>query len=125
MPAAVYVGDGDMAVREVPVPMPGPGEALVEVSHCGICGTDLHMVLERRARSDSILGHEWSGTLAALGAASGDQAADLKLGARVVADATPGCGECRACLRGRPSVCLRRPPAGFAGFTGAFTQYDW
>ena len=35
MPAAVYLGDGDMAVREVPVPVPGPGEALVEVSHCG------------------------------------------------------------------------------------------
>ncbi len=38
MPAVVYVGDGRLAVEEVPVPEPGPGELLVEVSACGICG---------------------------------------------------------------------------------------
>lgn len=119
MPAAVYVGDGDMAVRDVPVPELGPGEALVEVSHCGICGTDLHLVLERYARPDSVLGHEWSGTVAALG----EGVDGWELGARVVCDTTPGCGECRACRRGRPAVCLRREPTDFFGFQGAFTRY--
>ena len=124
MPAAVYLGNGDMAVRSVPVPVPGPGEALVEVSHCGICGTDLHLVLEQYARPNTVLGHEWSGTLAALGDGVRDEGVDgWELGARVVADATPGCGECRACLRGRPAVCLRREPTDFLAFTGAFTQY--
>jgi len=50
MPAAVYVGDGRIAVEEVPCPEPGPGEVLVEIAECGICGSDLHMVLERYAK---------------------------------------------------------------------------
>src|SRR5262249_21125173 len=49
--------------------------------------------------------------------------AGWELGARVVCDTTPGCGECRACRRGRPAVCLRREPPDFFGFQGAFTRY--
>lgn len=119
MPAAVYVGDGAMTVRGVPVPVAGAGEALIEISHCGICGTDLHLVLEQYARSDSVLGHEWSGTIVALG--SGVEGWDV--GARVVCDTTPGCGECRACRRGRPAVCLHREEPDWFSYTGAFTRY--
>ena len=64
MPAAVYTGDGHLAVQEVALPAPRPGEALVEVSHCGICGTDLHLVLERyahRVRCSATNGPERSG----------------------------------------------------------------
>src|SRR5690349_1967119 len=67
MTAAVYVGDGAIEVQEVPVPELGARDALIEVSHCGICGTDLHLVLEKYARPGSVLGHEWSGTIAAVG----------------------------------------------------------
>ena len=49
------------------MPALGPGDALVAVSHCGICGTDIHLVLEGMGRPGSGLGHEWAGTLAALG----------------------------------------------------------
>src|SRR4051794_23516653 len=80
MPAAVYVGDGEMTVRELDLPTLGPTDALVEVSHCGICGTDLHLVLEKYARKDSVLGHEWAGTIAALG----DGVQGWEIGARVV-----------------------------------------
>ena len=51
MSAAVYVGDGRIEVEEVPRPEPGPGEVLVEIAECGICGSDLHMVLERYAKA--------------------------------------------------------------------------
>jgi 2-desacetyl-2-hydroxyethyl bacteriochlorophyllide A dehydrogenase len=119
MPAAVYVGDGAIEVRDLPVPQPAPGDVLVEVSHCGICGTDLHLVLERIARPGSVLGHEWAGTVVAAGADAGPWSA----GDRVVADATPGCGECRACRRGRPAVCLQREPPDFLSFRGAFSRY--
>jgi 2-desacetyl-2-hydroxyethyl bacteriochlorophyllide A dehydrogenase len=120
MPAAVYVGEGEIAVRGLDVPTPAADEVLVEVSHCGICGTDLHLVLERYARPDSVLGHEWAGTIAALG--SGVRG--WEAGARVVQNPTPGCGECRACLRGRSSVCLRRDPPDLLAFTsGAFCRY--
>ncbi len=120
MAAAVYVGDGKIEVQDLAVPQPGPGEVLVEVSHCGICGTDLHLVLEQYARPGSVLGHEWAGTVAACGPG----VHGWNVGDRVVAGPTPGCGECRACRSGRPSVCLRRPPPDLLDFSrGAFTRF--
>jgi (R,R)-butanediol dehydrogenase/meso-butanediol dehydrogenase/diacetyl reductase len=119
MPAAVYVGDGLLEVRAVDLPGVGPDDVLVEVSHCGVCGTDLHLVHEQIARPGSILGHEWSGTIAALGR----DVEGWSIGDRVVCGPTPGCGQCRACRRGRPSVCLRRPPVDHLAFRGAFARY--
>jgi len=111
MPAAVYVGDGRIEVQELPVPEPRDGEALVEISHCGICGTDLHLVLEQYAAPGAVLGHEWAGTVAGTGE-------------RVVAAPLPGCGRCRACRRGRPSVCRRRrAPEYLSVSRGAFSRY--
>jgi 2-desacetyl-2-hydroxyethyl bacteriochlorophyllide A dehydrogenase len=120
MPAAVYVGDGRIEVQQIDVPTLGPSDVLVEVSHCGICGTDLHLVLERYARPGSVLGHEWSGTVAALGPA----VEGWEIGARVVVNPAGGCGACRACRSGRPSVCLRREPPDLLDFArGAFSRY--
>ena len=122
MRAAVYVGEGAIEVQDLPVPALGPRDALVEVSHCGICGTDLHLVLERYARPGSVLGHEWAGTVVGVG--PDVDAGEWPVGARVVANPTPGCGECRACKRGRPSVCLRREPPDLLDFShGAFCRY--
>ena len=91
-----------------PRPDLGPDEALVEVSHCGICGTDLHLVLERFARPGSVLGHEWSGTIAALGA-------DVRrLGDRRAGRARPDAGlrQCaaRAAAAGRRCACAASRP---------------
>ena len=118
MPAAVYVGDGKIVVEEVPCPEPAPGEVLVEIAECGICGSDLHMVLERYAKPGAILGHEWSGIVASAPSGSGWSAGD-----RVVDNPPPGCGVCRPCRRGRPAVCLNRAPANFLGHRGAFCRY--
>ncbi len=118
MPAAVYVGDGRIEVEEVPRPEPGPGEVLVEIAECGICGSDLHMALEKYAKPGAILGHEWSGIVAAAPSDSGWSPGD-----RVVGNQGPGCGVCRPCRRGRPSVCLNRATANFVGYQGAFCQY--
>ena len=120
MPAAVYIGGGAMAVQDVPVPALGPSEVLVEISHCGICGSDLHLVLEQYARPGSVLGHEWAGTVAAVGSDVGDR---WEVGTHVVSNPTGGCGECRPCRRGRPAVCLRRPPTDYLEFNGAFCRY--
>jgi (R,R)-butanediol dehydrogenase / meso-butanediol dehydrogenase / diacetyl reductase len=119
MLAAVYTGAGALDVRELPVPELGPDDALIEISHCGICGTDLHLVLEEYARPGTILGHEWAGTIAAVG----DAVDGWAPGTPVVTDPQPGCGECRACRHGRPSVCLRRPPPDYLAFSGAFCSY--
>ena len=119
MPAAVYVGSGMLEVRELSVPEISATDVLVEVSHCGICGTDLHLVLEQYARPGSVLGHEWAGTIAALGSA----VSGWELGAAVVWNSQPGCGRCRACRQGRPSVCLERPAPDYLDFSGAFCRY--
>lgn len=119
MPAAVYVGDGRLEVQHLDVPPPAPGEVVVEVSHCGICGTDLHLVHEQYARPGSVLGHEWAGTVVDTG-----EGVDHELvGARVVIGPTPGCGECYACRRDRPSVCRRREHGDLLGGRGAFCRY--
>ena len=89
MSAAVYVGDGKIAVEQVPCPEPGPGEVLVEVAECGICGSDLHMVFERYAKPGAILGHEWSGVVAAAPSDS-----DWIPGDRVVGNPSPGMRPC-------------------------------
>jgi 2-desacetyl-2-hydroxyethyl bacteriochlorophyllide A dehydrogenase len=119
MPAAVYVGDGRIEVQQFEVPSPAAGEAVIEVSHCGICGTDLHLVNEQYARPGSVLGHEWAGTVVATGAGV-DGAV---IGARVVVGPTPGCGDCYACRRNRPSVCRRREHGDLLGGRGAFCRY--
>jgi 2-desacetyl-2-hydroxyethyl bacteriochlorophyllide A dehydrogenase len=119
MLAAVYQGDGHVAVERRPVPDPAEGEVQIAVSHCGICGTDLHLVLEQYARPGSVLGHEWAGTITAVGPG----VARWSVGQRVVAGPTPGCGECRACRHGRPSVCRRRPPPDHLAFNGAYCEF--
>jgi 2-desacetyl-2-hydroxyethyl bacteriochlorophyllide A dehydrogenase len=101
------------------VPVPGAGEVLIEVSHCGICGTDLHLVLEGYARPGTVLGHEWAGLVVD----PGPGVSGWSPGDRVVVGPEPGCGECRACRAGRPSVCLRRAPIDLLEFRGAFCRY--
>ena len=111
MPAAVYLGDGEIEVRELDVPELGPQQALVEVSHCGICGTDLHLVLEQYARP----GLACSATSGrARSPRSAPTCSGWEIGARVVQNPTPGCGECRACRTrppvGVPAARAARPP---------------
>lgn len=124
MRAAVIDGPGAMSVREVEVPNPGPGEVVVHVEYCGICGTDLHNSLEGWAAPGTIGGHEWSGRIAAIGdAVTGWSEGDLVVGG------PPWCGECEWCRRGRPALCTEDPIRGgreghSAGSGwGAFAEY--
>jgi len=119
MKAAIYMGDGRIAVDRMPIPVPRDDELLVEVSECGICGSDLHLVFSRYAKPGAVLGHEWSGTVV-VGSQTGGAPS---VGERVVGNSTPGCGVCRPCRRGRPSVCLRRPPSDMRDMRGAYAQY--
>ena len=119
MPAAVYIGDRQIVVQDLPVPAPGPDEVLVEVAQCGICGSDMHLVLEGYARVGTVLGHEWAGTVVTPGSA----VSDWEPGARVVSNPTAGCGTCRPCRRGRPSVCLTRAAPDYLSFGGAFCRF--
>jgi (R,R)-butanediol dehydrogenase/meso-butanediol dehydrogenase/diacetyl reductase len=119
MAAAVLSEGAQITVEQRPVPVPGPGEALVEVGWCGICGTDLHFVFDGYGRAGQVLGHEWAGVVAAVG----EGVTGWAVGDEVVAGPDPGCGACRPCRRGRPSACRARPPIDYHEFTGAFARY--
>src|SRR3981189_413264 len=71
MRAAVLFGPNDLRVVDKPVPQPGPGEVLVQVAMCGTCGTDLklqtHPFPNQPPFGEFTLGHEWTGTVVALG----------------------------------------------------------
>jgi L-iditol 2-dehydrogenase len=119
MPAAVYRAKGEIEVEERPVPDPGPGEVLVEVSHCGVCGSDLHMVLDGWGQPGRVGGHEWSGRVAAVGPGVDG----WNVGSPVVGGDVIGCGACACCAAGRPSLCERRDPVVGDGHEGAFAGY--
>lgn len=119
MPAAVYRGEHTVQVEEIPVPTVGPGQVLLEISHCGICGSDLHLMMEDWGPPGMRGGHEFSGVVVEVGAgvdgwAPGDSA---------VGGPAPGCGRCRQCLGGWTNLCAERQdgigsgPAGYARYT--------
>ena len=120
MPAAVYREKGRLEVVEVETPAVGPHDVLLEVSHCGVCGSDLHMVIEGWGTPGTIEGHEYTGTVIAVG----DAVTRWSVGQPVVAGPSRRCGECAACRVGRPSVCLNREEVGSVGHQGAFARYS-
>lgn len=119
MAAAVYRAPHDLRVEQVPVPDVGPDDLLVEVAWCGVCGSDLHTIIEGWGRPGSIGGHEWSGTVIDAGArVEGWSPGDVVVGGAAVA-----CGTCAMCEAGRPGLCLVRPTPGVDEYAGAFAAY--
>jgi threonine dehydrogenase-like Zn-dependent dehydrogenase len=121
MPAAVFMGLRDVVVEERPTPAVGAGELLLEVSHCGICGSDLHFLIEWGGRENVIEGHEFSGTVVAIGAGVEGWA----IGDRAIGGPSPKCGRCEYCAMNRPQLCVDRARVGTGEGTwqGAFARY--
>src|SRR6202007_289173 len=94
MRAIVLDQPGSFRVAELPDPVPGPGQIVVKVEGCGVCGTDLHIMDGEFPPTPYPLtpGHEVAGTVAALGS---DVSIDLPVGARVAVDPSLYCGHCR------------------------------
>jgi (R,R)-butanediol dehydrogenase / meso-butanediol dehydrogenase / diacetyl reductase len=116
MPAAVYKGEHTINVEDVPIPQLGPSEVMLEVSHCGICGTDLHLMMEDWGTPGTIGGHEYSGVVAAIGRSVRGWA----IGDRAVGGPRAGCGRCRLCRAGRSHLCamVDRPVARSGAYAG-------
>lgn len=119
MAAAVLKGPGRLEVEEVPVPELGDGDVLVAVDLCGVCGSDLHMVLEGWGAPGSWQGHEWVGRVAAVGPA----VTTWRPGDVVVGGPMARCGTCPMCVAGRPSLCSGRDTPGTFMEQGAFATY--
>lgn len=102
MRAAVFVERGKIELREVPIPVPGPGEALVRVTLTTICGTDVHIQRgEYPVAPGRIVGHEPVGKIESLGPG----VHGYGVGDRVIVGAITPCGQCRACLSNRGAQC--------------------
>jgi L-iditol 2-dehydrogenase len=129
MQAAVYYGIDDVRVETVPVPEIGPGEVLIRVSVCGICGTDLKKIHTGSHSAPRIFGHETAGTIAAVG--SGVRGFDV--GDRVMVFHHIPCGHCYYCRKKTFAQCAvyKRVgcTAGFEPSGGGFAEYvrvmDW
>lgn len=121
MKAVVFMGKGQLEIKEVDIPEIGEEEALIKVKFAGICGTDLHILAGKhpRAKAPLIMGHEFSGEIAKI---KTKKRIDLKKGDRVVAEPLISCGECFTCKSGSAYVCQN---LGFYGIDadGAFAQY--
>jgi 2-desacetyl-2-hydroxyethyl bacteriochlorophyllide A dehydrogenase len=101
MQAAVFRGAAEIEVTDVPQPELEADEVLIRVGYCGICGSDLEAFQTGMYEPGLIIGHEFSGTIAALG----PKAIGWQIGDRVVvSDALP-CGECVPCRQGRLDAC--------------------
>jgi L-iditol 2-dehydrogenase len=125
MQALVLTAYKQFEVQSVPTPTPGPGEVLVAVKACGICGSDVHGMdgSTGRRRPPIIMGHEAAGVIAALGAGvSGWAVHD-----RVTFDSTIYCGTCPHCRRGEVNLCDDRRVLGVScedyRQAGAFADY--
>lgn len=122
----MLAGPMDGGVEEVPDPVAGPGEAVVEVARVGLCGTDVefwtgHMPYldTGQATYPMRLGHEWTGTVVSVGGGVDPHL----VGARVVGNPMVGCGSCPLCRRGRPHVCPTRDEVGVRdGRDGALAE---
>jgi 2-desacetyl-2-hydroxyethyl bacteriochlorophyllide A dehydrogenase len=121
MRAVIYEGTGRVSSREVPIPSPDHGEALIKVAFAGICGTDLNILSGKhpRAKAPLVLGHEFSGTIVEL---RGEDHGNLKVGQRVAVMPYLSCGLCRPCRDGYPHVCSSLRVVG-VDRDGGFAEY--
>jgi threonine dehydrogenase-like Zn-dependent dehydrogenase len=102
MKAAVFKGVGQpLSVESIPDPTPGPGEFVLRINRCGICGSDLHMTdgtAPMQYSVGSVPGHEFSGEVVAVGSG----VTHIATGDFVTAMRFSGCGACPSCRFGRP-----------------------
>jgi L-iditol 2-dehydrogenase len=129
MTAVVYRGVNDMRVETVPVPKIGPGELLVKVATCGVCGTDLKKIHTGSHSAPRIFGHEMAGTVVAVG----EGVTRFGVGDRVMTFHHVPCGKCYYCRKQTPTQCELYKKvgvtAGFEASGGGFAEYirimDW
>ena len=116
-------GSGNMEIRDIPEPNPGPGQVKIEVHAAGICGSDLHIfhdVIDGLPINPPVVtGHEFAGVVAAVG----ENVTEWKVNDRVTSE-TPVtiCGDCLNCRTGFYNICSNRRTLGY-WYNGAFTRY--
>ena len=119
MKGFVFSGPGKGEVRTLPDKMPGPGEVLVKVAFCGICGTDMNIWRGTDHSARGIVpGHEYCGTVVE----TGMSVRSHRIGDRVSIDPNIPCGCCEYCRKGRINLCENLKALG-VDIDGGFAQY--
>jgi len=129
MRAVVYHGVNDLRLETVPVPQIGPGELLVKIATCGICGTDLKKIHTGSHSAPRIFGHEMAGTVVSVG----EGGTKFAIGERVMVFHHIPCGQCYYCRKQTPAQCAVYKKvgatAGMEPSGGGFSEYirvmDW
>ena len=119
MKAAILAGKQRFELREVEKPECDPGEVLVRVKACAICGTDLRIFRGQKGVDVPITGHEISGEIEEIG----EGVHGLSVGDKVAIETVVGCGECDACKGGEENRCRRKYKAIGYQFNGGFAQF--
>ena len=101
--AIIYAPHTPVAVKDVEIDDPRPGEVLLDIVGAGVCHSDYHYVTGHRTlrRTPSVLGHEGAGTVHAVG----DGVRDFAPGDKIILSLDAMCGNCRNCTNGRPALC--------------------
>lgn len=122
MKAAVFYKKHDLKIEEIKKPEPGPGEVLIKVMACGICGTDVHIFEGDEGAAatpaGTVLGHEFSGIIEK----TGDGVTAFKAGDRVTVDPNKLCGKCSYCRSGIGHFCENIIGIGTT-VNGGFSEY--
>ena len=129
MRAVVYHGVNDLRLETVPVPVIGPGELLVRIATCGVCGTDLKKIHLGSHSAPRIFGHEMAGTIVR----AGEDVTNFTAGERVMVFHHIPCGHCYYCRKQTFAQCSTYKKvgatAGFEPSGGGFSEYirvmDW
>jgi L-iditol 2-dehydrogenase len=119
MKAVRLEATGQLFLRDVEKPVPGPDELLVRIEACGICGTDRHLFLgEFPSKPPVTLGHEFAGLVEAVGSG----VTDFRPGMRITGDPNIACGRCPECQSGRVNLCRNLQAIGIHR-NGGFAEY--
>lgn len=120
MKAAVYLNPGHIEIREVSTPTAGPGEVVLAIDACTVCGTDVRIYKHghRNVTPPRITGHEICGTVKEVGPG----VEGITVGERVIVYTEVGCGRCEYCIQKRINMCAERKAIGYA-FDGGFAEY--
>ena len=120
MRVGVFRGVHRVELEELPDPVAGPGDVVIDVKACGICGSDLHTYLEGAlVQPGQVLGHEFSGEVIDVGTG----VEGIAPGDRVTAMPLQPCGECRRCREGNRHLCELAHQRGLGfGLPGGFAD---
>lgn len=122
MRIAPIVAPEKIEIQDALVPQPGPDEILVRVRAVGVCGSDMHVFvgrLQKEVNYPYVVGHEFSGEVAALGEGVDAPA----VGSRVACAPDRPCGQCEWCAKGETNVCPNVEFAASHGYPGCLADY--